>query len=58
MRPCHSGFGESNLIYEKKIPEKYVFKMSHRSSTERLAQEKASKLGIELLPLKDLFAEI
>ena len=58
MRPCHSGFGESNLIYEKKIPEKYVFKMSHRSSTERLAQEKASKLGIELLPLKDSFAEM
>ena len=32
--------------------------MSNRSSTERLAQEKASKLGIELLPLKDLFAEM
>ena len=32
--------------------------MSNRSSTERSAQEKASKLGIELLPLKDLFAEM
>ena len=32
--------------------------MSNRSSTERSAQEKASKLGIELLPLKDSFAEM
>ena len=32
--------------------------MSNETTMERLAQEKAASLGIELLPLKDSFAEM